>query len=293
MRQWNRILAAITAVLLLGMLGGGIALGVSGLPRTAPGPAYAAVHWTLWAVLLVGSAVCLVLLRRPAFRENSRRLRGLLLAAACTSAGVQIIFFAECICQMIGLEISADGMKRYLDSWLFSLDGLVFHLVLMVLILLLAALFSDRELRTGHRILSGILAALLLCTLVRAIAHRFPDLRLLAEIVLKAPGYVLLWLFLFFGTAACLVLLRRPGFRENPRRLRGLLLAAACTSAGVQILDFVQNVLELKSSPYSTAEEVKHSILYMLFSYQGLLPHLVLMALIILAASLLPVQEEA
>lgn len=194
---------------------------------------------------------------------------------------------------MIGLEISADGMKRYLDSWLFSLDGLVFHLVLMVLILLLAALFSEKELRTGHRILSGILAALLLCTLVRAIARRFPDLRLLAEIVLKAPGYILLWLFLFCGSAVCLVRLRRPGFRENPRRLRGLILAAACTSAGVRILDFVQNVLELKSSPYSAAEEVKHSILYMLFSYQGLLPHLVLMALIILAASVLPVQEEA
>ena len=293
MRQWNRILAAITAVLLLCMLGGGIALGVSGLPRTAPGPAYAAVHWTLWAVLLLGSAVCLAQLRRPGFRDDLRRLRGLLLAAACTSAGVQIIFFAECICQMIGLEISADGMKRYLDSWLFSLDGLVFHLVLMVLILLLAALFSEKELRTGHRILSGILAALLLCTLVRAIARRFPDLRLLAELVLKAPGYILLWLFLFCGSAACLVRLRRPAFRENSRRLRGLLLAVACTSAGVRILDFVQNVLELKSSPYSTAEEVKHSILYMLFSYQGLLPHLVLMSLIILAASLLPVQEEA
>ena len=293
MRQWNRILAAITAVLLLCMLGGGIALGVSGLPRTAPGPVYAAVHWTLWAVLLVGSAVCLAQLRRPAFRDDLRRLRGLLLAAACTSAGVQIIFLAECICQMIRFDISADGMKRYLDSWLFSLDGLVFHLVLMVLILLLAALFPEKELRTGHRILSGILAALLLCTLVRAMARRFPDLRLLAEIVLKAPGYILLWLFLFCGPAACLVLLRRPAFRENPRRLRGLLLAVACTSAGVRILDFVQNVLELKSSPYSTAEEVKHSILYMLFSYQGLLPHLVLMSLIILAASLLPVQEEA
>lgn len=292
MRQWNRILAAITAVLLLGMLGGGIALGVSGLPRTAPGPVYAAVHWTLWAVLFVGSAVCLAQLRRPAFRDDLRRLRGLILGTACTSAGVQIIFFAECICQMIGLEISADGMKRYLDSWLFSLDGLVFHLVLMVLILLLAALFSEKELRTGHRILSGILAALLLCTLVRAMARRFPDLRLLAEIVLKAPGYILLWLFLFCGSAVCLVLLRRPAFRENSRRLRGLLLTAACTSAGVRILDFVQNVLELKSSPYSTAEEVKHSILYMLFSYQGLLPHLVLMALILLAASLLPVQEE-
>ena len=293
MRQWNRILVPITAVLLLCMLGGGIALGVSGLPRTAPGPVYAAVHWILWAVLLVGSAVCLVQLRRPGFGEDLRRLRGLLLAAACTSAGVQIIFFAECICQLIGLEISADGMKRYLDSWLFSLDGLVFHLVLMVLILLLAALFSEKELRTGHRILSGIIAALLLCTLVRAMARRFPDLRLLAEIVLKAPGYILLWLFLFCGSAVCLVRLRRPAFRENSRRLRGLILAAACTSAGVQILDFVQNVLELKSSPYSTAEEVKHSILYMLFSYQGLLPHLVLMSLIILAASVLPVQEEA
>lgn len=293
MRQWNRILAAITAVLLLCMLGGGIALGVNGLPPTAPGPVYAAVHWTLWAVLFVGSAVCLVRLRRPGFGEDLRRLRGLILAAACTSAGVQIIFFAECICQMIGLEISADGMKRYLDSWLFSLDGLVFHLVLMVLILLLAALFPGKELRTGHRILSGILAALLLCTLVRAIAHRPTDPLILAEIVLKAPGYVLLWLFLFFGTAACLVLLRRPGFREKPRRLRGLILAAACTSAGVRILDFVQNVLELKSSPYSTAEEANHSILYMLFSYQGLLPHLVLMSLIVLAASLLPVQEEA
>ena len=293
MRQWNRILVPITAVLLLCMLGGGIALGVSGLPRTAPGPVYAAVHWTLWAVLLVGSAVCLVRLRRPAFRDDLRRLRGLLIAAACTSAGVQIIFFAECICQMIGLEISADGMKRYLDSWLFSLDGLVFHLVLMVLILLLAALFPEKELRTGHRILSGILAALLLCTLVRAIAHRFPDLRLLAEIVLKAPGYILLWLFLFCGSAVCLVQLRRPGFRDDLRRLRGLILGTACTSAGVQILDFVQNVLELKSSPYSAAEEVKHSILYMLFSYQGLLPHLVLMSLILLAVSLLPVQEKA
>lgn len=293
MRQWNRILAAITAVLLLCMLGGGIALGVSGLPRTAPGPAYAAVHWTLWAVLLVGSAVCLAQLRRPAFRENSRRLRGLILGTACTSASVQIIFFAECICQMIGLEISADGMKRYLDSWLFSLDGLVFHLVLMVLILLLAALFSEKELRTGHRILSGTLAALLLCTLVRTIAHRPTDPWLLAELVLKAPGYILLWLFLFFGTAACLVLLRRPGFRENPRRLRGLLLAAACTSAGVRILDFVQNILELNNSSYSAAETVKTSTLYMLFSYQGLLPHLVLMSLIILAASVLPVQEEA
>ena len=293
MRQWNRILAAITAVLLLCMLGGGIALGVSGLPRTAPGPVYAAVHWTLWAVLLVGSAVCLAQLRRPAFRDDLRRLRGLLLAAACTSAGVQIIFLAECICQMIRFDISADGMKRYLDSWLFSLDGLVFHLVLMVLILLLAALFPEKELRTGHRILSGILAALLLCTLVRAIAHRPTDPWLLAEIVLKAPGYILLWLFLFCGSAVCLVRLRRPAFRENSRRLRGLLLAVACTSAGVRILDFVQNVLELKSSPYSTAEEVKLSILYMLFSYQGLLPHLVLMSLIILAASLLPVQEEA
>ena len=293
MRQWNRILAAITAVLLLCMLGGGIALGGNGLPRTAPGPVYAAVHWTLWAVLLVGSAVCLVRLRRSGFGEDLRRLRGLLIAAACTSAGVQIIFFAECICQMIGLEISADGMKRYLDSWLFSLDGLVFHLVLMVLILLLAALFSEKELRTGHRILSGILAALLLCTLVRAIAHRPTDPWLLAEIVLKAPGYVLLWLFLFFGTAACLVLLRRPGFRDDPRRLRGLLLAAACTSAGVRILDFVQNILELNNSSYSAAEAVKTSTLYMLFSYQGLLPHLVLMALIVLAASVLPVQEEA
>ena len=293
MRQWNRILAAITAVLLLCMLGGGIALGGNGLPRTAPGPVYAAVHWTLWAVLLVGSAVCLVRLRRSGFGEDLRRLRGLLIAAACTSAGVQIIFFAECICQMIGLEISADGMKRYLDSWLFSLDGLVFHLVLMVLILLLAALFSEKELRTGHRILSGILAALLLCTLVRAIAHRPTDPWLLAEIVLKAPGYVLLWLFLFFGTAACLVLLRRPGFRDDSRRLRGLLLAAACTSAGVRILDFVQNILELNNSSYSAAEAVKTSTLYMLFSYQGLLPHLVLMALIVLAASVLPVQEEA
>lgn len=293
MRQWNRILVPITAVLLLCMLGGGIALGGNGLPRTAPGPVYAAVHWILWAVLLVGSAACLVRLRRPGFGEDLRRLRGLILAAACTSADVQIIFFAECICQMIGLEISADGMKRYLDSWLFSLDGLVFHLVLMVLILLLAALFSEKELRTGHRILSGILAALLLCTLVRAIAHRPTDPLILAEIVLKAPGYVLLWLFLFFGTAACLVLLRRPGFRENPRRLRGLLLAAACTSAGVRILDFVQNVLELNNSSYSAAETVKTSTLYMLFSYQGLLPHLVLMALIVLAASLLPVQEEA
>lgn len=55
MRQWNRILAAITAVLLLCMLGGGIALGVNGLPPTAPGPVYAAVHWILWAVLFVGS----------------------------------------------------------------------------------------------------------------------------------------------------------------------------------------------------------------------------------------------
>lgn len=293
MRQWNRILVPITAVLLLCMLGGGIALGVNGLPPTAPGPVYAAVHWTLWAVLLVGSAVCLAQLRRPGFREKPRRLRGLILGTACTSAGVQIIFFAECICQMIRFEISADGAKRYLDSWLFSLDGLVFHLVLMALILLLAALFSEKELRTGHRILSGILAALLLCTLVRAIAHRPTDLRLLAEIVLKAPGYILLWLFLFCGSAVCLVRLRRPAFRENSRRLRGLLLAVACTSAGVRILDFVQNVLELKSSPYSTAEEVKHSILYMLFSYQGLLPHLVLMALIVLAASLLPVQEEA
>ena len=293
MRQWNRILAAITAVLLLCMLGGGIALGVSGLPRTAPGPAYAAVHWTLWAVLLLGSAVCLVRLRRPGFRDDLRRLRGLILGTACTSASVQIIFFAECICQMIGLEISADGMKRYLDSWLFSLDGLVFHLVLMVLILLLAALFPEKELRTGHRILSGIIAALLLCTLVRTIAHRPTDLRLLAEIVLKAPGYILLWLFLFCGPAACLVLLRRPAFRENPRRLRGLLLAAACTSAGVRILDFVQNILELNNSSYSAAETVKTSTLYMLFSYQGLLPHLVLMALILLAASLLPVQEEA
>lgn len=293
MRQWNRILVPITAVLLLCMLGGGIALGGNGLPPTAPGPVYAAVHWILWAVLFVGSAVCLVRLRRPGFGDDLRRLRGLILAATCTSAGVQIIFFAECICQMIGFEISADGMKRYLDSWLFSLDGLVFHWVLMVLILLLAALFSEKELRTGHRILSGILAALLLCTLVRAIAHRPTDPLILAEIVLNAPGYVLLWLFLFFGTAACLVLLRRPGFRENPRRLRGLILAAACTSAGVRILDFVQNVLELKSSPYSTAEEANHSILYMLFSYQGLLPHLVLMSLIVLAASLLPVQEEA
>lgn len=145
MRQWNRILVPITAVLLLCMLGGGIALGVSGLPRTAPGPVYAAVHWTLWAVLLVGSAVCLAQLRRPAFRENPRRLRGLLLAAACTSAGVQIIFLAECICQMIRFDISADGMKRYLDSWLFSLDGLVFHLVLMALILLAASLLPVQE----------------------------------------------------------------------------------------------------------------------------------------------------
>ena len=264
MRKQNRILVPITAVLLLCMLGGGIALGGNGLPPTAPGPAYTAVHWTLWAVLLVGSAVCLVRLRRSGFGEDLRRLRGLILAAACTSAGVQLIFFAECICQMIGLEISADGMKRYLDSWLFSLDGLVFHLVLMVLILLLAALFSEKELRTGHRILSGILAALLLCTLVRAIAHRPTDPLILAEIVLKAPGYVLLWL-----------------------------LAAACTSAGVRILDFVQNVLELNNSSYSAAETVKTSTLYMLFSYQGLLPHLVLMSLIVLAASLLPVPEEA
>lgn len=293
MRQWNRILAAITAVLLLGMLGGGIALGVSGLPRTAPGPAYAAVHWTLWAVLLVGSAVCLAQLRRPGFREKPRRLRGLLIGTACTSAGVQLVFFAECCIYLWKTSGDPYFVKNAIAGWLFSLDGLVFHWVLMVLILLLAALFSEKELRTGHRILSGILAALLLCTLVRAMARRFPDLRLLAEIVLKAPGYILLWLFLFCGSAVCLVRLRRPAFRENPRRLRGLLLAAACTSAGVRILDFVQNVLELKSSPYSTAEEVKHSILYMLFSYQGLLPHLVLMALIILAASLLPVQEEA
>lgn len=148
MRQWNRILVPITAVLLLCMLGGGIALGGNGLPRTAPGPAYAAVHWTLWAVLLVGSAVCLVRLRRP-------------------------------------------------------------------------------------------------------------------------------------------------GFRDDLRRLRGLILAAACTSAGVRILDFVQNILELNNSSYSAAETVKTSTLYMLFSYQGLLPHLVLMSLIVLAASVLPVQEEA
>lgn len=293
MRQWNRILVPITAVLLLCMLGGGIALGVSGLPPTAPGPVYAAVHWILWAVLLVGSAVCLVRLRRPGFRNDLRRLRGLILAAACTSAGVQIIFFAECICQMIGLEISADGMKRYLDSWLFSLDGLVFHLVLMVLILLLAALFSEKELRTGHRILSGILAALLLCMLVGTAATLPTGLLPLVEILLRFPVQTVLWLLLVGGPATCLVLLRRPGFRENPRRLRGLILAAACTSTGVRILDFVQNVLELKSSPYSTAEEANHSILYMLFSYQGLLPHLVLMALIVLAASLLPVQEEA
>ena len=266
---------------------------MNGLPRTAPGPVYAAVHWTLWAVLLVGSAVCLVRLRRPGFGDDLRRLRGLLIAAACTSAGVQIIFFAECICQMIGLEISADGMKRYLDSWLFSLDGLVFHLVLMAFILLLAALFSEKELRTGHRILSGILAALLLCTLVRAIAHRPTGLLPLVEILLRFPVQTVLWLLLVGGPATCLVLLRRPGFREKPRRLRGLLLAAACTSAGVRILDFVQNVLELNNSSYSAAETVKTSTLYMLFSYQGLLPHLVLMALIILAASVLPVQEEA
>lgn len=293
MRQWNRILAAITAVLLLCMLGGGIALGGNGLPRTAPGPVYAAVHWILWAVLLVGSAVCLVRLRRPGFGEDLRRLRGLILAAACTSAGVQIIFFAECICQMIGLEISADGMKRYLDSWLFSLDGLVFHLVLMVLILLLAALFSEKELRTGHRILSGILAALLLCTLVGTAATLPTGLLPLVEILLRFPVQTVLWLLLVGGPATCLVLLRRPGFRENPRRLRGLILAAACTSAGVRILDFVQNILELNNSSYSAAETVKTSTLYMFFSYQGLLPHLVLMALIILSASLLPVQEEA
>lgn len=293
MRQWNRILAAITAVLLLCMLGGGIALGVSGLPRTAPGPVYAAVHWTLWAVLLVGSAACLAQLRRPAFRENSRRLRGLILGTACTSAGVQIIFFAECICQMIGLEISADGMKRYLDSWLFSLDGLVFHWVLMVLILLLAALFSEKELRTGHRILSGTLAALLLCMLVGTAATLPTGLLPLVEILLRFPVQTVLWLLLVGGPAACLALLRRPGFREKPRRLRGLLLAVACTSAGVRILDFVQNVLELNNSSYSAAETVKTSTLYMLFSYQGLLPHLVLMSLIVLAASLLPVQEEA
>lgn len=293
MRQWNRILVPITAVLLLCMLGGGIALGVSGLPRTAPGPAYAAVHWVLWAVLFVGSAVCLVRLRRPGFREDLRRLRGLLIGTACTSAGVQIIFFAECICQMIGLEISADGMKRYLDSWLFSLDGLVFHLVLMVLILLLAALFSEKELRTGHRILSGILAALLLCMLVGTAATLPTGLLPLVEILLRFPVQTVLWLLLVGGPATCLALLRRPGFREKPRRLRGLLLAAACTSAGVRILDFVQNILELNNSSYSAAETVKTSTLYMLFSYQGLLPHLVLMALIILSASLLPVQEEA
>lgn len=293
MHKQNRILVPITAVLLLCMLGGGIALGVNGLPPTAPGPVYAAVHWTLWAVLLVGSAVCLAQLRRPGFREKPRRLRGLLIGTACTSAGVQLVFFAECCIYLWKTSGDPYFVKNAIAGWLFSLDGLVFHWVLMVLILLLAALFSEKELRTGHRILSGILAALLLCTLVRAMARRFPDLRLLAEIVLKAPGYILLWLFLFCGSAVCLVLLRRPAFRENSRRLRGLLLTAACTSAGVRILDFVQNVLELKSSPYSTAEEVKHSILYMLFSYQGLLPHLVLMALIILAASLLPVQEEA
>ena len=293
MRQWNRILVPITAVLLLCMLGGGIALGVNGLPPTAPGPVYAAVHWTLWAVLLVGSAVCLVRLRRPGFRDDLRRLRGLLIGTACTSAGVQIIFFAECICQMIGLEISADGMKRYLDSWLFSLDGLVFHLVLMVLILLLAALFSEKELRTGHRILSGILAALLLCTLVGTAATLPTGLLPLVEILLRFPVQTVLWLLLVGGPATCLVLLRRPGFRENPRRLRGLILAAACTSAGVRILDFVQNILELNNSSYSAAETVKTSTLYMLFSYQGLLPHLVLMSLIVLAASLLPVQEEA
>lgn len=293
MRKWNRILIAVPAVLLLGMLGGAIALGVNGLPRTAPGPVYAAVHWILWAVLFLGSAVCLVRLRRPGFRDDPRRLRGLLIGTACTSAGVQLFFFAECICQMIGFEISADGMKRYLDSWLFSLNGLVFHLVLMVLILLLAALFPGRELRAGHRILLGIIAALLLCTLVWAISHRPTAPLLFAEIVLKAPGYILLWLFLFCGSAACLVLLCRPGFRENPRRLRRLLLAAACTSAGVRILDFVQNVLELKNSPYYTAEEAKHSILYTLFSYQGLLPHLVLISLIILSAMLLPSRKES
>lgn len=293
MHKQNRILVPITAVLLLCMLGGGIALGVNGLPPTAPGPVYAAVHWTLWAVLLVGSAVCLAQLRRPGFRDDLRRLRGPLIGTACTSAGVQLIFFAECCIYLWKTSDDPYFVKNAIAGWLFSLDGLVFHWVLMVLILLLAALFSEKELRTGHRILSGTLAALLLCTLVRAIAHRFPDLRLLAEIVLKAPGYILLWLFLFCGSAVCLVRLRRPAFRENSRRLRGLLLAVACTSAGVRILDFVQNVLELKSSPYSTAEEANHSILYMLFSYQGLLPHLVLMALIVLAASLLPVQEEA
>lgn len=293
MHKQNRILVPITAVLLLCMLGGGIALGVNGLPPTAPGPVYAAVHWTLWAVLLVGSAVCLAQLRRPGFREKPRRLRGLLIGTACTSAGVQLIFFAECCIYLWKTSDDPYFVKNAIAGWLFSLDGLVFHWVLMVLILLLAALFSEKELRTGHRILSGILAALLLCTLVRAMARRFPDLRLLAEIVLKAPGYILLWLFLFCGSAVCLVLLRRPGFRENPRRLRGLILAAACTSAGVRILDFVQNILELNNSSYSAAETVKTSTLYMLFSYQGLLPHLELMALIVLAASLLPVQEEA
>lgn len=293
MRQWNRILVPITAVLLLCMLGGGIALGVNGLPPTAPGPVYAAVHWTLWAVLLVGSAVCLVQLRRPGFGENLRRLRGLLIGTACTSAGVQLVFFAECCIYLWKTSGDPYFVKNAIAGWLFSLDGLVFHWVLMVLILLLAALFSEKELRTGHRILSGILAALLLCMLVGTAATLPTGLLPLVEILLRFPVQTVLWLLLVGGPATCLVLLRRPGFREKPRRLRGLLLAVACTSAGVRLLDFVQNILELNNSSYSEAETVKTSTLYMLFSYQGLLPHLVLMALIVLAASVLPVQEEA
>lgn len=123
MHKQNRILVPITAVLLLCMLGGGIALGVNGLPPTAPGPVYAAVHWTLWAVLLVGSAVCLAQLRRPGFREKPRRLRGLLIGTACTSAGVQLVFFAECCIYLWKTSGDPYFVKNAIAGWLFSLDG--------------------------------------------------------------------------------------------------------------------------------------------------------------------------
>ncbi len=160
----------------------------------------------------------------------------------------------------------------------------------MVLILLLAALFFER-LRTGHQILSGILAALLLYAGAgdRASPHRSRGS--LAEIVLKAPGYVLLWLFLFLRFGGGL-----PGAAAPPPA-QGKTPGGCGTAPGGGLPPPVCGSWTLlkcprAGSPYSAAEEVKHSILYMLFSYQGL-PHLVLMALIVLAVSLLPVQEEA
>ncbi len=110
-----------TAVLLLCMLGGGIALGVKRTAAHRAGPGLCRGPLDPLGCPACGLGGLPGAAARPV-SGRSPAAAGTAPGGGLHLAGVQIIFFAECICQMIGLEISADGMKRYLDSWLFFLS---------------------------------------------------------------------------------------------------------------------------------------------------------------------------